>query len=113
MVAFGFCVPMDHIIKTTMTRYSLNIVVDDKPVGKMLSCGHATFKVASGYSTIKFVPYGFLQVPHTYRGMILRPGKTQYLYLRPAGDRMYTSHWVSKAEADKRIGEIKQIGQIF
>lgn len=112
VVAFGFCVPMDHLIKTTLTRHTMRIVVDGKTVGQMKSCSYTTFKVASGYSTIEFY-YTTSLFPRAFPGMVLRPGKTQYLYIQPAGNSTYDADWVSKEIADKRIAEIKQIGQIF
>ena len=41
LVVYGFCVPMDHLIKTTLYRYSISVAVNDQTVGTMQSCGHA------------------------------------------------------------------------
>lgn len=112
VVVFGFCVPMDHIIQTAMTRSTLTYVVNGKKVGSMKTCSHATFRVPSGYWPSKFVPSG-LQFPYTLPAMAFKPGKTQYLHMRPAGYGTYSPHWVSQAEAQRGIAEIKKIGQIF
>ena len=113
VVVYGFCVPMDRLIKTTITRQSLTYKVNGKPVGTMNTCSYATFKVPSGYWESVFVGSGFSFFASYVPGMIFHPGKTQYLYMRPAGNGTYEGSWVSKAEADKGIAEIKSINQMF
>lgn len=112
VVVYGFCVPMDHLIKTTMTRYSLTFVVNGKAVGKMKSCSFARFRVPSGYWTAHFSRTG-LFFPYTTRKLVFRPGKTQYLYMAPGGNGTYDAIWVGKARADKDIADIRKIGQMF
>jgi len=112
VVVYGFCVPMDHLIKTAITRYTMTFVVNGKSIGTMKSCSYATFSVPSGYWKSKFVPSG-LRFPHSLPSMIFRPGKTQYLYMRPAGYGNFSGHWISKAEAEKGIAAIKNIKQLF
>lgn len=112
VVVYGFCVPMDHLIKTTMTRYSLTFFVNGKSVGKMKSCSFAKFRVPSGYWTAQF-GRSALYFPYTTRKLVFRPGKTQYLYMAPGGNGTYDAIWVDKARADKDIAAIKKIGQMF
>ena len=112
VVVYGFCVPMDHVIKITMTRARLRFIVNGKTVGTMKTCSSATFKVPSGYWSAQFKG-SFALFGHYLPKMIYRPGKTQYLYMYPAGNGTYEGEWVSKAQAKKGIAEIKRIGQLF
>ncbi len=113
VVAYGFCIPMDHLIKTAMTRHTMTYLVNGKPVGKMKTCSYATFRVPSGYWKSRFVSDSFPLGGHYLPRMIFRPGKTQYLYIWPSGNGTFSGEWVSKAEADKGIADIKKIGQLF
>jgi len=113
VVVFGFCIPMDHLIKTAITRQSITYKVNGKSVGTMMTCSYATFKVPSGYWRSEFVRGGLNYFWSPLPEMIFHPGKTQYLYMMPAGNGTYEGKWVSKAEADKGIAEIKSIKQIF
>lgn len=110
VVVFGFCVPMNHIVKTTLFRTTMDFVVDGKVVGKMQTCSHKTFQVKSGYWSASFAPPG--SFPSSIGTQIYRPGAIQYLYMAPDGHG-YTPKWVSKAEADQGIAEINKIGQIL
>ena len=111
VVVYGFCIPMDHLIKTAMTRRTLTFVVNGKKVGTMQTCSFATFRVPSGYWEAKFTGGSFFG--HHLPGEIYRPGKTQYLHMYPSGNSTFTGRWVGKAEAKQGIAEIKQIGQLF
>lgn len=112
VVVYGFCVPMDHLIKTSLTRHTLTFMVDGNKVGSMQSCSHATFQLKSGQWSTAFVPSNAL-FPHTLPDQIYRPGTTQYLYMYPAGYGQFDPKWVTKAEADAGIAEVKKIGQVF
>jgi hypothetical protein len=103
---------MDHIIKTTLVRGTLDFVVDGKSVGTMQTCGHQTFRVKSGYWDASFVPQT-LDFPKSVGQQIYRPGATQYLYMEPAGHGTFAPRWLSKSEADPIIADIKKIGQVF
>jgi hypothetical protein len=127
VVAYGFCVPMDHLIKTTLTRHTMTFVVDGKDVGTMQTCSYKTFSVPSGYWEAEFINRGGLNLPRLLSppSMKFRPGATQYLYIAPAGNGTYSYNWVDKANgtysynwvdkatADKGIAEIKKISQVF
>ena len=112
IVVYGFCVPMDYLISTTLTRYTLTFKVDGKTIGTMKSCSFAKFRVPSGYWSMSFVRSG-LFFPHLAPKYPFRPGKTQYLYMAPGGNGTYDPVWVDKARADKDIAAIKKIGQMF
>ncbi|MGE0052866.1 MAG: hypothetical protein AB7S74_01540 [Hyphomicrobium sp.] len=113
VVVYGFCVPADHLIKTTMYRYTLDVIVDGQKVGSMQSCGDTTFRVKSGYWKTEFKPSTLLGFPHQLPEQVYRPGVTQYLYMYPAGYGQYSPKWVSQAEAQSGIEEIRKIGQMF
>ena len=113
VVVYGFCAPIDHLVKTSLTRTTLTYVVNGKRVGTMKTCSFGKFKVPSGYWASKFVYPIPLSFPISLPRMAFHPGKTQYLHMRPAGGSRFSGHWVSKAEADKGIAAIKQIGQVF
>jgi len=113
VVVYGFCVPMDHLIKTTLTRLTMRYVVNGKTVGSMNNCSYATFNVPSGYWKSEFVRGGLNYFWSPLPELIFHPGKTQYLYMKPAGYGTYEGEWVSKAEADKGIANIKKINQVF
>lgn len=114
VVAYGFCIPMAHLIKNTFTRHTLQFVVNGKVVGTMKSCGFGTFRVPSGYWSAEFrVAGGFGMATGTVFDGTFRPGQTQYLHMSPAGHGMFHGRWVSKAQADAGIAEIKKIGQMW
>jgi hypothetical protein len=113
VVVYGFCVPMDHLIKTTLHRITMTYMVNGKKIGTMKSCSYKTFSVPSGYWKSRFpqnIPMG---LQNYLPAMMFKPGKTQYLYMKPAGYGTFDGVWVSKAQADKGIAEIKKIGQFF
>lgn len=116
VVVFGFCIPFDHLIKTTITRHKLTFFLNDKPVGQMNSCSTATFDVPSGYWRGHFqTTYTALDglYPHGVMPAKYHPGTTKYLHMRPVGNQMFRGFWVDKAKADKGIARIKQISQMF
>ncbi|MGH1418867.1 MAG: hypothetical protein ACRBCJ_08410 [Hyphomicrobiaceae bacterium] len=114
VVVHGFCIPMDHLIQTAMTRVKLDFVVNDKIVGSMWTCSHATFKVPSGYWKAKFTQAGFIvPLSHHIFEPTFHPGKTQYLYMAPAGNSTFSGRWVSKAQSDEGIAAIKNIKQFY
>ncbi len=111
VVVYGFCIPADHLFGITISRFTYKYVVNDKQVGTIQYCGHATFRVPSGYWPSKFViPYGF---PISLPAMKFRPGATQYLYMKPNGNNSFRGVWVDKAQADEGIAAINKIGQVF
>lgn len=112
VVVYGFCVPMDHLIKTTLTRMTLTYVVNGKNIGTIKTCGYKSFSVQSGYWESHFLQGG-LSFPIHLPKMIFRPGQTQYLYMKPAGYGTFEGEWVGKSEAEKSIANIKQINQLF
>ncbi|MEM9358702.1 MAG: hypothetical protein AAGB04_21185 [Pseudomonadota bacterium] len=112
VIVYGFCVPMDYLISTTLTRYTLTFKVNGKPIGKMKSCSYAKFRVPSGYWSMSFGRTDFY-IPSITPKYPFRPGKTQYLYMAPGGNGTYDPVWVDKARADKDIAAIKNIGQMF
>ena len=87
------------------------VIVNGKQVGTMKTCSFGRFRVPSGYWDVKFVGRHFFgdHLP----GEIFRPGKTQYLYMYPAGNSNFFGRWVSKAEAEEGIAKIREIGQFF
>lgn len=113
VVVYGFCIPMDHLIKTAMTRSTINFLVDGQKVGTMQSCSHQTFTVKSGYWNAKFEQEGLFGSSTWLHEEVFRPGETQYLYMYPAGYGTFGSKWVSKADADGGIAAISKIGQMF
>lgn len=113
VVVYGFCVPINHLVKTTLTRSTLNIIVDGKAVGTIETCSHATFSVPSGYWETSFQPQGLMGWPSAIGRQAYRPGVTQYLSMQPAGNYSFSGHWVTKAEADRGIAEIRKIGQML
>ncbi|MGI9410169.1 MAG: hypothetical protein ACR2OV_08845 [Hyphomicrobiaceae bacterium] len=113
VVVYGFCAPIDHLVKTALTRYTLTYEVNGKSVGTMQSCSYAKFQVPSGYWSSKFVRAAFLAFPHSVPRAAFRPGKTQYLHMVPTGNSTFSGRWVSKAKADNGIAAIKKIGQVF
>lgn len=112
VVVYGFCIPMDHLIKTAMTRSTLDFVVDGKNVGSMQTCSHQSFNVKSGYWSTSFLPRG-MSFPHNLHNQAYRPGATQYLFMSPAGYGTFDGNWVDKSTADSGIAEIRKIGQMF
>ena len=113
VVVYGFCIPMDHLIKTALTRYTLTFVVNEKRVGTMKTCSCATFSVPSGYWDAGFSSSSGPSLLHPVPGEIYRPGETQYLHMYPAGHYTFAGRWVSKAEAESGMAEIRKIGQMF
>jgi hypothetical protein len=113
VVAYGFCVPMDYIVQTAITRATMDIVVDGQVVGTMQTCSFATFKVKSGYWNIAFKPQGLLGGGANLGEEVFKPGVTQYLSMQPAGYGQFSGSWVSKADADQGIAAIRKIGQVF
>jgi len=110
VVVYGFCVPADYLFQGTLTRGTLTYVVNDKKIGTMKTCSYATFRVPSGYWESRF-DTGW--IPHRVLKSKFRPGATQYLHMRPAGNGNFRGLWVDKAKADAGIAEIKKIGQVF
>ena len=111
VVLYGFCVPMDHLVKTTLIRHSITFSVNGKRMGTMKSCSYKTFTVPSGYWNSHYAQP--LAIPVPLGHMIFEPGKTKYIYMRPAGYGSFEVISVSKAQADKGIADIKKIGQVF
>ena len=114
VVVYGFCVPMDHLIKTTMNRVTMTYVVNGKKIGTMQTCSYKTFNVPSGYWSSRFSS-GFLSGHGGghLSDMAFKPGHTLYIYMKPSGFGQFEGRLVSKAQADKGIAEIKKIGQVF
>jgi len=112
VVMYGFCVPMEQLIKTTMARYTIDFIVDGKKAGSMQSCSSATFRVKSGYWNTTFEShsnsYGITMLEQIYR-----PGATQYLYMYPAGYGTFQGKWVNQTEANSDIAELRKIGSVF
>ncbi len=113
VVIYGFCVPMDHLVKTTLMRATMTYVVNGKKIGAMKTCSYKTFSVPSGYWESHFSTNPLVAVGSSLPAMVFKPGQTQYLYMRPAGYGTFEGVWVSKAQADKGIADIKKIGQVF
>lgn len=113
VVVYGFCVPMDQLINVTITRHTMDFIVDGQKVGSMQTCSHATFSVKSGQWSTTFASTQPFAFPNTLPPQIYRPGTTQYLHMAPAGYHQFNPYWVSKAEADAGIAKIKKIGQMF
>jgi hypothetical protein len=114
VVVYGFCVPMDHLIKTTIARAGVTIKADGRQVGRMKTCGHTRFRMASGYKQLAFhFDNSLLDIPSTTRPLAFKPGNTNYIYMKPGGNGTWFAREVSKAEAERAIAEIKQIGQMF
>jgi hypothetical protein len=112
VVVYGFCIPVAHLFQTTLTRHTLTYAVNGKAMGTMKSCSFRTFRVPSGYWDARFTGGGNL-FGHGVPGQIYHPGKTQYLHMYAAGNNSFTGRWVSKAEAQQGIAEIKKIGQLY
>lgn len=112
VVVYGFCVPMDHLIKAAITRNTITYVVNGRPVGTMKSCSYGTFNVPSGYWSSEFQISNHI-FPQPVQPLAFRPGATQYLHMRPAGNSTFSADWVSKDVAERGIAEIKTIGQMF
>lgn len=111
VVIYGFCVPMDHLVKTTLMRLSISYTVNGKRIGTMKSCSYKTFTVPSGYWNSHYAQP--LALPISMGHMTFEPGKTKYIYMKPTGFDYFDAVLVSKAQADKGIAEIKKIGQVF
>lgn len=112
VVMYGFCVPMEQLIKTTMARYTIDFIVDGKKVGSMQSCNSATFHVKSGYWNTTFEShgnsYGITMTEQAYR-----PGATQYLAMYPAGYGGFQGKWVDQATAKSEINDLSKVGSVF
>lgn len=111
VVIYGFCVPMDHLVKTTLIRQTIKYIVNGKTIGSMKSCSYKTFTVPSGYWDSHYAQ--FLALPTSMGHMTFEPGKTKYIHMKPTGYNYFDAVSVSKAQANKDIAEIKKIGQVF
>ena len=111
VIAYGFCIPIQRLLRLSITSNTMTYVVNGKPVGTMRTCSYAKFKVPSGYWESHFNPPPFLgmQIPHRVPASAFKPGATQYLHMYPNGNSGFYAAWVPKSVAEKGIAELKQI----